>query len=214
MFIRSLLIAAVAALTFNMPSLAQTGPDPDPDLIPPTLSLTVIPRPGEVLDPAGANTFTAQAGVVNGFVRWSIIFSYALNDCVGLTPSCTVELLVNGSSGAGDVLGTIDVLTALSGASSADGVEWNMLSQPLFSEIDNFDPLLVGSLDFTLSINGWTDPAIPDPVTATVDIEAANGNNIPEPGTLALIGIAMVSAGYARRRFGLGSGPAICPPDV
>ena len=189
MFIRSLFIASVISLGLTAPAAAQDQA--------PSLSMSAIAQPAEApaleFDPA-QNLFTAPSGTAGGLAKWSVIFSYALNDCTG----CGVFLDVEGSSGANDVLGTVDVLAIL-GVDVANDVEWNMLSAPL-SGLSGFDPSFEGSFDFLLRIVGWTVPGEARPVEMTVDVVADNGGTVPEPGTLALIGLALVSAGIARRK--------------
>jgi hypothetical protein len=141
---------------------------------------------GPLLPNDGVSVFNAQSGVYtadgSNYANWSFDFSYAIDaSCVG----CTAWLRIDTDPSAG-VNFQQGNLSATLGAAYKDS--WNM--EMGFLGL-TFDPFAASSTDFQLVIKNASGA---DVLGTGVTV------NVPEPGTLALAGLALAGLGVARRR--------------
>lgn len=150
---------------------------------------------GAFLPNDGTSTFFARNGVYapdgKSYANWSFDFSYNTGDCT----SCKVWLEVDKDPSAGKNYVQLFDLTTLPGYGNLAGQDsWNMEMGFMTSMVYNFNPYAPSSTMFRLSlVNGQNFAGVrSDASEITV--------NVPEPGSMALAGLALAGLALARRR--------------
>lgn len=139
----------------------------------------------------GVRNFYAQNGVYlpdgKNYANWSFDFAYDIRGCQG----CKIWLGIDTDSSAAVNYTDIDLLSL--GLPMFLGESWNLEMSFLNTPSFNFNPYAASSTDFRLFV---TDAA--GGTLATTDITV----NVPEPASMALIGIALAGLAAVRRRRG------------
>jgi hypothetical protein len=137
----------------------------------------------------GVRTFMAQSGVYvpdgKNYANWSFDFVYDIRGCQG----CKVWLGIDTDSSANVNYTDIDLLA--SGLPAALAESWNLEMGFLTTSSFNFNPYSASSTDFRLFVTNAAGARI-----ASTDITV----NVPEPASMALVGIALAGLAAARRR--------------
>ncbi len=143
----------------------------------------------------GNSTFYGAVGTQAGptladplRANWSFDFGYVLGTSCA---ACHVFLGIDTDPSDGVTLGYVD-LTAL-GAPSAYNESWNMM-MPFIQSAYAFNPNVQSSTAFRLEVRAGASrtTALVNSTDITVEV--------PEPGSLALAGVAMLGLAAARRR--------------
>jgi len=138
----------------------------------------------------GVRNYYAQGGTYapdgKNYANWSFDFVYDLSACNG----CRVFLGIDTDPTAGVNYVNIDLLAL--GAPTVYAESWNMEMGFLTAGLAyDFNPFAASSTDFRLSVMAATGA----PLTS-VDITV----NVPEPASLALVGVALAGLAAMRRR--------------
>jgi len=145
---------------------------------------------GAFLPNDGVRNFHAQSGVYapdgKNYANWSFDFVYDIRGCQG----CKVWLGIDTDSGFGVNYTDIDLLAF--GLPTMLAESWNLEMAFLTTPGFNFNPYQPSSTtDFRLFVTSATGVTL-----ALSDITV----NVPEPASLALVGVALAGLGMARRR--------------
>jgi len=150
---------------------------------------------GVLLPNDNAGTYRAQPGTYPAEDRANWSFDFLVNAGTYCLSCLSGELRMDKDPGAGQNFFSFGK-TPLATVLTADS--WNLEMDFLEAFMGNFDPNANGIYDFMLSVYDADDA---DNAMVTTNIRVVVGQ-VPEPGSLALVGVAILALGYARRRQG------------
>ena len=157
-----------------------------------------------------------NGGFTTGDAPWNPSGNAFINDTMPRTGLLSLEFSFNDGT-AGSVLQTFDGLGSLSSYHvsfyikgdatgfifTVDGLTKSSLGKPtIFTLVDgDFFADAGGAATMSLSIAGATGNLFVDDISITQNCSPANPcNNVPEPGSLLLVGAALAAGALVRRR--------------
>lgn len=142
----------------------------------------------------GAGLFFAQTGVdqtsassiASNYARWN--FAYYINN--GSNTGLTYQLFMDVNPNMGQSFVSIAPPTTQD--------SWNLGFDAFETGFGySFDPTIDGVYTFMLTANDANGLQVG---MTSIDVQVGDGSNVPEPATLALVGLAIAGMGVARRR--------------
>lgn len=141
---------------------------------------------GVLLPNNGVDTYYAQSGIYvpdgKGRANWSFDTMYSLGNCT----SCSVWLGIDK-----DPTAAVNMVVGNISAYPTNPESWNMEWASITASVYDFNPFGASSTAFSLEIRDAAGDTL-----AKSDITV----NVPEPGSLALAGIALAGLAGLRRR--------------
>ena len=167
------------------------------------------------LTPASSNvtvgnvfTLNIQIFGVTDLFGWGMDLGFSPSGLVSASPATEGSFFGGGTTFGGGAVdnsfGTITTMfSAFSGTTgvTGDGILASISFAALSAGIATFSLSNVELIDSNLDPIFFSHPS--DVFSATVDIAPQNGGTVPEPSTLALLGLALAGLSSSRRRLAL-----------